>query len=89
LCRVTLLRYSPIGSFPPIDCNRPLSFPPLLDPMVDEHLLRWRLENRSQLLLEHGKAAGDNGVRHVFIAFQMVNDSPLLFEALIDRLQGG
>jgi hypothetical protein len=89
LCCVTLLRYSPLDSFPPLDCNGPRSFPPLLDPTVDEHLFRWRLENRSQLLLEHGKAVGDEGIRYVFIAFQMINDSPLLLEALIDRLQGG
>lgn len=85
-----LPRYPPVDPFPPIEeGNRLLSFPPFLDPPVDEGLLPWYMEDRSQVLPERGKPADDDVIRYVFIAFQMVNDSPLFLEALIDRLQGG
>ncbi len=84
-----LPRYPPVDPFPPIEGNRLLSFPPFLDPPVDEGLLPWYMEDCSQVLPERGKPADDDVIRDIFIAFEVVNGPPLLLKALIDRLQDG
>jgi hypothetical protein len=58
--------------------------PPISHTTVDNHRLLWRgSEDCSQLLSENGKAANDNPVDYIFIAFQAVDDLPLLLKALI------